>query len=497
MERLRFAPSPTGPLHIGGLRTALFNYLYALKNKGQFILRIEDTDQNRIKKGSEKHIIESLRWCGIAYSEGPDKKGGFGPYRQSERGAIYSEQVSTLLDKKKAYYAFDSSESLNKLREEKEANGEKFLYSSQNRMLLKNSLNMSKKDVDFLIKKKVPYVIRLKVEGNQTLICKDELRNAISFNSRDVEDKILIKSDGFPTYHFANVVDDHLMKITTVIRGEEWLPSLPFHSLLYEAFNWKKPKFLHLPLILKPKGKGKLSKRDGGVEGFPVFPIKWVSKNKNIYGYKEKGFLASGLINYISQLGWSFTKNKEIYSLKGLIPLFEITSLQKGSAKFDYEKAKWVNAKHIQALSIEKLISLSDSKIKKGLAIFKPEEVYEIYSLIKERMILLSDDHSLISFFYKDPQSYLASDIKKINSPTLVATIINLEKLLSELNNMKILKDSIYNYCKDEGVKFGHALQILRLAIIGSLSGPDIIKVIELIGKISALRRLKNLKNFI
>ena len=335
MERLRFAPSPTGPLHIGGLRTALFNYLFARKKKGKVILRIEDTDKNRYVKGSEKHIIESLKWLEMNFDESPKKGGDYGPYRQSERTDLYKKHIEKLTEKGKAYYAFDTNEDLINERRKEEEKGSAFFYGQHNRLSLKNSLSLTSSEVSNLIEKKTPYVIRLLVSSNKNILCNDLLRGNISFDSAILEDKILIKSDGAPTYHFANVVDDHLMKISTVVRGEEWLSSLPIHFLIYHAFNWTPPNFLHLPLILNPKGKGKLSKRDGDKYGFPVFAINW---NKNLSknnGFKETGFAPVSLLNYLSQLGGSFKNHDKIFSLTDFIDAFDIKKISKGGSKFD------------------------------------------------------------------------------------------------------------------------------------------------------------------
>ena len=340
--RVRFAPSPTGGIHIGGLRTALFNYLYAKKYNGHFVLRIEDTDNKRRVVGAENYILDSLQWLGIEPDEGPNYGGDYGPYKQSERKSIYEKEIIKLIKEGKAYYAFDSTESLDKLRKKYENDGRKFKYDSFTRNGLFNSLSLSEKETKEKIKEG-GYVIRLKVEAGKNIDLFDEIRGKINVKSEEIDDKILVKANGLPTYHFANVIDDHYMKISHVIRGEEWLPSLPFHKLIYDAFNWSTPKFLHLPLILKPKGKGKLSKRDGDDLGFPVFPLKW-EKNK---GFKERGFLPEALLNYMSLLGWSPGTEKEIFMLKELIYYFDIKRIQKGGARFDFEKARWINHKFL------------------------------------------------------------------------------------------------------------------------------------------------------
>ena len=318
--RVRFAPSPTGPLHIGGIRTALYNYLFAKKNNGVFILRVEDTDQSRYVDNAEEYITNSLNWCGIPFDEGPGKNERFGPYRQSERKDIYKDYVNILIEKGMAYYAFDASEELNAHRKQHEANGKTFIYNWHNREKgrLKNSLVLSKEETNKRIKEGDSYVIRFKTPQNETLLLNDEIRGNISIDSNTLDDKVLFKSDGMPTYHLANIVDDHLMKISHVIRGEEWLPSMPLHVLLYHAFGWQVPKFAHLPLILKPEGKGKLSKRDGDKLGFPVFPLEYTNESSGEIssGYRESGYFSDAFINMLSLLGWNPGTEQEIFSLE-------------------------------------------------------------------------------------------------------------------------------------------------------------------------------------
>lgn len=342
-ERVRFAPSPTGPLHIGGVRTALFNFLYAKNNKGQFILRIEDTDQNRYVPASEEYIYKALNWLGLTIDEGPVEGGDFGPYRQSERKAIYAKHIKDLLDSGAAYYAFDSQDALQKKREDAEKAGRVFQYDQHSRGRMSNSLNCSEKETAAHLKSG-NYVIRLKIDAHEPFVVKDLLRGVITVDPSLLDDKILMKSDGMPTYHFANVVDDHLMEITTVIRGEEWLPSLPLHNLIYQAFGWAPPEFIHLPLILKPEGKGKLSKRDGITGGFPVFPMQW----EELDGFKERGVLPEALRNYLLLLGWNSGGEQEIFSFDQMINSFGIEGLQKGGARFDFSKAVWMNEQYLQ-----------------------------------------------------------------------------------------------------------------------------------------------------
>jgi len=355
--RVRFAPSPTGPLHMGGVRTALFNYLFAKKHKGTFVLRIEDTDQTRYVANAEKYIIDALDWCNIPFDEGPNKNEKFGPYRQSERKELYKKYADTLIASGQAYYAFDTSEQLDSLRKEAEKNKNVFTYNNVSRGTLNNSINLSKSEVESKIANGDKYVIRFKNPENQTLILDDMIRGEIKVDTNTLDDKILFKSDGMPTYHLANIVDDHLMNISHVIRGEEWLPSLPLHSLLYEAFGWQKPKFAHLPLILKPVGKGKLSKRDGDKLGFPVFPLNYTNpNNKEITkGYKEEGFFNDAFINMLAFLGWNPGTEQEIFSLEELTKEFSIERVSKAGAKFSIEKTNWFNQQYMQLKNNEEI----------------------------------------------------------------------------------------------------------------------------------------------
>ena len=487
MERVRFAPSPTGPLHIGGLRTALFNYLYAKKHKGVFILRVEDTDQNRKVEGSEEYIQKSLEWCDIEPDEDAVKGGEYGPYRQSERKEIYAQYIKALLSNGKAYYAFDSNDELAIARTEAEKLKGAFKYSADNRKEFRNSLSLSTDECKTLIEKG-DYVVRLKVEPNQDVVTSDLVRGVVRVNSNELEDKILMKKDGMPTYHFANVIDDRLMKITTVIRGEEWLPSLPIHQLLYDTFGWEAPQFMHLPLILNPSGKGKLSKRDGDKNGYPVFPMAWNQSS----GYKENGFIPEAHINYIAQLGWSFGE-KEILSLKEMENTFDVKAIQKGGARFDYEKAKWVNQQHLAALSEAELINRYSpyfEELKEAVG----EQLSAAVSLIKERLVLLSDIEKEAGCFINDPVDYDAKSLKRIAK-------INISKVRSLLkegirdNKIEELKDFMQKSGEENDIGLGAFMQVLRVAVVGSLSGPNLIPLLTVIGKDVTLRRLERLIN--
>ena len=358
--RVRFAPSPTGPLHIGGVRTALFNYLFAKKNGGTFVLRMEDTDQKRYVKGAEDYVVDTLNWCNIPFDEGPGKEGGFGPYRQSERKHIYKKHVDLLLENNNAYYAFDSAESLDKERKNHEERGKTFIYNWHNRTKgrLVNSLVLSEKEVQDKIVNGDDYVVRFLAPEGETLELSDLIRGQIKIDTNTLDDKVLFKSDGMPTYHLANVVDDYLMEITHVIRGEEWLPSLALHVLLYEAFGWGAPEFAHLPLILKPTGKGKLSKRDGNKLGFPVFPLRWEDQTTGsiLNGYKEEGYFSGAVINFLAFLGWNPGTEQEIFNLEGLIDRFDLKKVNKAGARFDPDKIKWFNHHYMQETGVEALV---------------------------------------------------------------------------------------------------------------------------------------------
>jgi len=486
LERVRFAPSPTGPLHIGGLRTALFNFLFTKNKNGVFVLRLEDTDRNRLVENSDLYIEKALAWAGISPDEGPSSGGKYGPYRQSERIDIYDEKINILIESGKAYYAFDSNEKLNDLRKKEEAKGRVFKYDSSVRSSLDNSLSMSDKN----IKEKIinePYVVRLKVEGGNTS-AKDLLRGTVTVSNTVLDDKILIKADGFPTYHFANVVDDYLMKITTVIRGEEWLPSLALHTLIYDAFGWEKPKFIHLPLILKPTGKGKLSKRDGAKGGFPLYPLSWEGEE----GFKEMGFLKTGVINYLALLGWSPGGEKEIFSLEDLIRLFGVKGLQKGGAKFDFEKAKWINHQHMSKLELTDFEAVFPKEVV-DLKNKYPSKSEEIFLLLRERLKLASDFEKEIKFLLEDPKSYDQKILNKLSKNSPVNILEEIELIIKD-NGLKRLKENIGDLAKNKKIDIGSIMQLFRLALVGRLRGPDIITAATILEKSVTLKRISNLK---
>ena len=480
MERVRFAPSPTGPLHIGGVRTALFNYLYAKKEQGVFVVRIEDTDRARYVKGAEEYIFDALKWLSIPVDESPVHGGMFGPYRQSERKEIYKKYVQILINKGYAYYAFDTTETLQKMRDEAEAKGETFKYGKHNRDNLDNSLSLDEED----IKKKVlseSYVVRLKNVESEYIVARDLLRGKVSVKADEIDDKIIMKADGMPTYHFANVVDDHLMKITTVIRGEEWLPSLALHTLIYKYFDWEKPNFIHLPLILKTQGKGKLSKRDGDKGGFPVFPLTW----ENSEGFKEKGYLSEGVVNYISLLGWNSGDEQEIFVLEELKNRFGIGGLQKGGARFDIKKAEWINSQHLQQLDAREII--------RRMGLETNENLELRVNLIRERANTMIDIEKMLKWFDETPATYDNKVIQKFDT-------LSCRNLLSRvrehyIKTSRLTKQDYVEILNELEIKIGEGMQCLRLCLFGELIGPDLFEFMVLLGKDVVLERINRLEN--
>jgi glutamyl-tRNA synthetase len=484
-------------LHIGGLRTALFNYLFAKKNNGSFILRIEDTDKNRYRSGSEEHIIDSLKWCGLEPDESPFKPGRYGPYRQSERREIYKKAIQELIDKKSAYYAFDTKEDLEKYRYECEKRGQVFSYGYENRKGLKNSLNLGEKEVSKMIDSGEPYVIRFKTPANKTIVCEDVLRGSVSVNSNIVDDKILYKSDGMPTYHFANVVDDMAMEITHVIRGEEWLPSLPLHWMIYDAFECpKKPLFVHLPLILKPEGKGKLSKRDGEKFGFPVYATSWKEKNKEeIRGYREFGYLPVSVVNFLSLLGWNPGNEKEIFCLSELINEFDFKGLNKSGARFDPEKNKWFNHCHIQKTENNIFESMINEEFKEAHKTYNNQQTNKIIGLVKPRLETLDDLSKVCGFFYVDPVVFSEKSLKKFKNTNSDEILKSLAMLLEKEEDQENLKEHLKALSKEKDWGVGKVFGLLRLSIVGDLSGPDLFEIISLIGKETCVKRILSLIN--
>ena len=490
--RVRFAPSPTGPLHIGGVRTALFNYLFAKKHNGTFILRIEDTDQNRYVEGAEDYIVESLNWLNIPFDEGPGKPGDYGPYRQSERKDIYQQYAQELLEQGKAYYAFDTPEQLSEIRKEQEGQGKTFIYNWESRDSLYNSLNMNAEQVEELIGNGTPYVVRFKMPLVEELPISDLVRGQMQVNTKLLDDKILFKSDGMPTYHLANIVDDHLMKISHVIRGEEWLPSLALHVLLYDAFGWDKPEFAHLPLIMKPVGKGKLSKRDGDKMGFPVFPLDWTSaQGEHSSGYREAGYLPEAVVNMLALLGWNPGTEQEIFSLDQLIELFDLERVHKGGAKFDPEKTKWFQNHYFQLVSDDTLaMQLADYLDKIGV---KPNvELNRIVPLVKERCSFVPDLYEQSEFFYTAPEEYDPKASKKAfkeNTPEIMTQVMKLIQGVEPFNADGI-SNTIKPWIGEQGIGFGQVMMPLRLSLVGAMKGPDVFDIAALLGKEETLSRI-------
>ncbi|QEE48791.1 glutamate--tRNA ligase [Flavobacterium alkalisoli] len=491
--RVRFAPSPTGPLHIGGVRTALFNYLFAKKHSGVFYLRIEDTDQNRFVPGAEEYIIEALNWLGIPFDEGVGKEGKFGPYRQSERKAMYNQYAQQLIDSGWAYYAFDTAEALDALRKEEEAQGKTFIYNHTNRDKLDNSLRISKEETEKRIANGEEYVIRFKIPVGETLFLKDIIRGDIKFETNLLDDKVLFKSDGMPTYHLANIVDDHLMETSHVIRGEEWLPSLPLHVLLYRAFEWEAPEFAHLPLILKPVGNGKLSKRDGDKMGFPVFPLEWKNADgTKSSGYREEGFLPEAVVNFLSLLGWNPGTDQELFTLDELVKLFDLERVHKAGAKFDPEKNKWFNHQYYTRQDNQTIAKeFNHTLIERGIN--KPAEyVEQVVGLVKERATFTSELWDLSDFFFTAPSQYDEKAIKNWKEDTGALMIEVSEVINNTLDfSSENLEDVIKAWINEKGIGMGKVMQPLRLSLVGSLKGPHLFDIMALIGKEETVNRIK------
>ncbi len=493
--RVRFAPSPTGPLHIGGLRTALFNYLFAKKNNGTFILRIEDTDQNRFVPGAEQYIKDALNWCNIPYDEGVDKEGKFGPYKQSERKHLYKAYAEELIESGNAYYSFDTAEELDVLRKSYEAEKKTFIYNWHNREELNNSIKLSAEETKAKIEAGEDYVIRFKSPQNETLILEDDIRGTIKIDTNILDDKVLFKSDGMPTYHLANIVDDHLMEITHVIRGEEWLPSMALHVLLYKAFDWNIPNFAHLSLILKPVGKGKLSKRDGDKLGFPVFPIDWTDPktNETSAGYKEAGFYPETVVNFLALLGWNPGTEQEIFNLEELIAAFDLKKANKSGAKFDPEKNKWFQQQYLQAQTNESLAN-EFSEILKSKNISTTLPLETLVSMLKERAVFSADLFELGKFFFEAPTEYDKKASKKAwkeGTTELMTELIEKIKTISDFNTENATTE-IKAWITSKEIGFGKVMMPLRLALVGSLSGPDVYEIAAILGKEETITRLQN-----
>jgi len=495
--RVRFAPSPTGPLHIGGVRTALFNYLFAKKNNGIFYLRIEDTDQNRFVPGAEEYIMEALEWLGIAPDETVGKNEKFGPYRQSERKQLYQQYADALIESGNAYYAFDTAASLDFHRKQHEEQGKTFIYNHHNREKLDTSLVISAEETAKRIANGEEYVIRFKTPVNETLHLHDIIRGDIKFETNLLDDKVLFKSDGMPTYHLANIVDDHLMETSHVIRGEEWLPSMPLHVLLYRAFKWEAPEFAHLPLILKPVGNGKLSKRDGDKLGFPVFPLDWTDpiSGEKSSGYREKGFFAEAVINFLALLGWNDGTDQELFSLEDLIEKFDLNRVHKAGAKFDPEKNKWFNHQYLIQQNDANLAKIFASYLlEKGIdsSFVGMTKLEKIVSLIKERAHFVSEFWDLSDFFFIAPTSYdeKASKNWKEETPALMQELISVLENIGDFSSMNI-ETIVKDWMTKNEIGMGKVMQPFRLSLVGALKGPHLFDIVEIIGKEETIRRIE------
>ena len=491
--RVRFAPSPTGPLHIGGVRTALFNYLFAKKHGGDFVLRIEDTDQTRYVGGAEAYIIEALNWLNIPTDEGPSNGGNFGPYRQSERKDLYRSYADQLLESGHAYYAFDTSEALDAHRKQHEAEGKTFIYNWHNRLKLDNSLSLSETEVKAKLEAGEDYVIRFKVPQDETIKLQDIVRGDMQIDTNVLDDKVLFKSDGMPTYHLANIVDDHLMEITHVIRGEEWLPSLALHVLLYRAFGWKAPEFAHLPLLMKPVGKGKLSKRDGDKMGFPVFPLEWKTADGDIFsGYREDGYLPEAVVNMLAFLGWNPGTEQEIFSLEELIQAFELSRVNKAGAKFDPDKTKWFQHHYLQQQEDTVLAKQFDSLLQtKGIT--SSLDFVTIVGLLKERATFVSDLWEQGSFFFEAPSTYDEKASKKAFKEGTADILQTVVSLLNDTDDFSAatISATIKGWITSNDIGFGKVMMPLRLALVGEMKGPDVFDIIAILGKEEAVSRIE------
>ena len=498
--RVRFAPSPTGPLHIGGVRTALYNYLFARKHGGDMILRIEDTDSNRFVPGAEEYINEALAWLGIGIDEGVKEGGAYGPYKQSERRDIYREHVKMLLDNGKAYIAFDTPAEL----EAKRAEISNFQYDASTRMSMRNSLTLPKEEVEKLIADGNQYVVRFKIEPGRNVEVNDLLRGKVTINSSVLDDKVIYKSaDDLPTYHLANIVDDHLMEVSHVIRGEEWLPSAPLHVLLYEAFGWSDtaPQFVHLPLLLKPDGKGKLSKRDGDRLGFPVFPLEWHPEGGEISsGYRESGYLPEAVVNFLALLGWNPGDDTEIMSMDELVAKFDFAHCSRSGAKFDFEKGRWFNHEYLQKMPDEELAQL----FKPVLAAhdinpdnYSDEFLARAVALVKGRIYFVKDLWDQTKFFFTAPTEYNPKDIKKRwseDTPRIMTELIYVINGIEDFSSAAA-EPIVLGWIADKGYHLGNVMNAFRLAVVGECKGPHMFDITELLGKEETIKRLQRAIN--
>jgi glutamyl-tRNA synthetase len=496
--RVRFAPSPTGPLHVGGVRTALFNYLFAKKHGGTFVLRIEDTDQNRFVEGAENYIVDALNWCGIPFDEGVGKNEKFGPYRQSDRKHLYKAYVDQLIASGNAYYAFDTAEQLDDHRKSHEAEGKTFIYNWHNREKgrLINSLILTEAETQVKINAGDDYVIRFKSPQDQTLPLTDMIRGNMTIDTNVLDDKILFKSDGMPTYHLANVVDDHLMEISHVIRGEEWLPSLALHQLLYTAFGWEAPEFAHLPLILKPKGKGKLSKRDGDKLGFPVFPLAWTdpSTGETSRSFKDDGYFPESVVNFLAFLGWNPGTEQELFSLEQLVLDFDLAKVNKAGARFDPDKTKWFNHHYMQQQLDLSLAEQFKTK-QPELADIDINYIALAVGLIKERATFIDEFWGLSHFFFTAPITYDEKASKKALNEDTAKTMQKVIAIVTETEDFTVenLQAKLKGWITENSINFGIVMMPLRLALVGALQGPDVFEIVFMIGKKETVKRIEDL----
>lgn len=496
--RVRFAPSPTGGLHLGGVRTVLYNYLFARQHGGDFVLRIEDTDQSRFVPGAEEYIVNCLQWCGLEPDESPMKGGPYAPYRQSERKAEYYQYARKLVDEGHAYYAFDTPEELERMRNDfKSEAGNTAQYDHRTRMHMRNSLTLSAEETAELIENGTPHVIRIKMPEGENISFKDMIRGEVHFDTSLVDDKVLLKADGMPTYHLAVVVDDYLMKITHAFRGEEWLPSAPVHILLWKHLGWEDvmPQWAHMPLILKPDGHGKLSKRDGDRLGFPVFAMNWTDPKtgETTQGFRERGFLPEAFINVLAMLGWSSGTEQELFTLDELVEKFSIERVHKGGAKFDYEKAKWFNHQYIQKLSGEQLTPLVKPYLREGGIDAEDNYIARVSEMIKERCTLLPDFVAQGSFFFKTPAEI---DLPSISDKWNDAKKTFFLSFIDVLNNIPVWNaettEQAFNECvQQQGIKKGEVMLPLRIMLVGGKFGPGVFAIAEMIGKKETIDRMR------
>lgn len=493
--RVRFAPSPTGPLHIGGVRTALYNYIFARANGGDMILRIEDTDSNRFVPGAEEYINEALAWLGIKFDEGVREGGAYGPYKQSERRDIYREHVKMLLDAGKAYIAFDTPEQLQAAREATP----NFQYDASTRMQMCNSLTLPAEEVKARIDRGEQYVVRILIEPGRDVTVHDGIRGDVTINSSILDDKVLYKStDDLPTYHLANIVDDHLMEVTHVIRGEEWLPSAPLHVLLYEAFGWSDtmPQFVHLPLLLKPVGNGKLSKRDGDKLGFPVFPLEWHDPQSGAIsaGYRENGYLPEAVVNFLALLGWNPGDDSELMGMRTLIDKFSFEHCSKSGAKFDYKKGIWFNHEYIMQSSNERLATLLAPILKeKDVEGFTPEYIAAAIGMVKGRANLIPDLWDQADFFFIAPESYAEKDVRKRwskDTPRIMEELIDVLEGIDDMTSANAEK-IVLGWIEEKGYHLGNVMNAFRLAVVGACRGPHMFDITELMPRAEVVKRIR------